>query len=77
MTYRTQLTDPHGTGERPVQAFHPTQAQAYDWAQTVLTHSGPLAYVRLYLEVEVTLHTWTQPGSLATGPLTSPVERKP
>jgi hypothetical protein len=60
MKFRTLLTDPNGTGDRPKQAFHPDTGAAREWAATLLAVSSPQAYVTLYIELEVEAHVWKQ-----------------
>ncbi len=73
MTYRTTLTDPKGTGDRPKQAFHMTTAQAYDWARLILAASSPEAYVTLYAQVEVECYVY-RPATGAPGAPLEPIK---
>jgi hypothetical protein len=60
LKYRTLLTDPKGTGDRPKQALHPDTTSARKWAEEAIKGSSPAAYVQLFLTVEVEVHVFKQ-----------------
>ena len=60
MKYRTTLTDPKGTYDKPQQAFHNDSGKAREWAEVALKAASPEAYVTLWRTVEVEIHVWRQ-----------------
>lgn len=72
MKFRTLLTDPQKTTVKPIQAFHPTQTSAREWAVAMLKTAGPLAYVTLYAEIEVEVFQWKIPAPAQPAPVAAP-----